>query len=309
MNFKSIITTISILACMACSGEESIPEVIEPQLTALIHSSSMTWTAKETDTREITVEGTNLDAQGIILSELIHFSASVTENDGKIIVTVAPNKRNITGWAMKERLSVSAEGGNSLDILLTQLKQGEIILPSPSVNGKWKPVTDNRDDWSGIYLFVTSAENNYRFWNLENNMANTLFLTVDENRAVTAAGTSKGATDLALGDLYNYVVSVEKDLGGYTIMTVNGQYLSNTGATAQTTVLLDNITVGADTITMLENGAFEITLKGTGENLFKFGFNSNSANRRFNYFLTSDWAANPDKRHNILFYEFVEDAE
>ena len=95
-----------------------------PSLTAL-NPDALTWAAEETNAKTITLEGTNISGKTITLSELTNFDAVVEGTT----VTVTPKAANTGNDDFTETLTVSVEGGNSLEADLTQTK------PVPEITG------------------------------------------------------------------------------------------------------------------------------------------------------------------------------
>lgn len=227
------------------------------------------------------------------------FTASVSGST----ITVTPNAANETDADIVETLTVSVEGGNSLEATLTHSKP-VVVVPDPT--GKWTKVTTDKTDWSGTYLVVTDYGDNYRAWDLNDGNDNLFFVTVNENNAITAAGTTQGGTNIPLANLNNSTVTIAKTDGGYTILNANNQYISNTADNAAGMVIQPESIVGANTISLNQDKHVEIHLS----NLTGFGFFPK--NRRFRYFPDNKWnepdvTADQIKVH-VSLYEYI-DAE
>ena len=114
--------------------------------------------------------------------------------------------------------------------------------------------------------------------------------------SITNVGTTEGGNDIPVEELYNYIVTINKTDGGYTIKTANDEYITNTDGKPGTTLQKEKV-ISATSITKLQDNTFEISLSSTSTAFGYFG-----TNERFNYFPNSAWG---NKTH-ISFYEFVE---
>lgn len=160
----------------------------------------------------------------------------------------------------------------------------------------WMKVTDNRTDWSGDYLFVYDQVAKPRLWNLTMTDKDNLCYVKIGSNSITAVGTDESASDIPVEELYNYIVTVRKVDGGYTIMTANNEYITNTDGKPGTQMGSQSA-IAATSITKQSDNTFEISLSTTST---AFGYYP--TNRRFNYFPNDRWG---DKKR-LSFYEFVE---
>lgn len=76
--------------------------------------SSLVWTANDTSEKTVTIEGVNFN--GFTLSSLTSFNASVEGTTVKI----SPKAVNTSDAELKETLTITANGGNSVTVTLTQ---------------------------------------------------------------------------------------------------------------------------------------------------------------------------------------------
>lgn len=262
----------------------------DPALTSLT-PNTLTWDATSTEEKSIEIAGENLDGATITLSELTAFEANI---EGSTI-TVTPKAANTTNADIVETLTVSVEGGSSLPATLTH-KKAEVPQPA----GSWVKVTTNKTDWSGTYLVVTDFGDVNRVWNLSDANNNFSFVTVDQNNAITAAGTTQGGDDISLESLDGYTVTIAKVEGGYTIQMKNGNYITNTSGAAGIVTQQESV-IGANTISLNDDKNVEIHL----DNSTGFGFFPK--NKRFRYFPDNKWDVpdvdEPEKKVHISLYE------
>ena len=109
-----------------------------PYLTAL-NPDALTWAAEETNAKTITLEGTNISGKTITLSELTNFDAVVEGTT----VTVTPKAANTGNADFVETLTVSVEGGNSREAVLTQTKPVPVITGLTPAALTWASVETN----------------------------------------------------------------------------------------------------------------------------------------------------------------------
>lgn len=88
----------------------TLPTIID------VAPDKLTWTAEAVDAKELAVSVVNLN--GLTLSSLTHFDATVSNTT----VTVTPKGANTSAEDFVETLTITATGGNSMDVLLTQKK-------------------------------------------------------------------------------------------------------------------------------------------------------------------------------------------
>ena len=160
----------------------------------------------------------------------------------------------------------------------------------------WKKVTDDRTDWSGDYLFVCDQAAKPRVWDLSmKDKANMFYVKIASN-SIAKVGTTEGGSDIPVEELYNYTATITKVNGGYTIMTANNEYITNTTGVAGTEMGSQSV-LAATSITKQSDHTFEISLSSSNT---AFGYYP--TNQRFNYFPNNKWG---DKLRLSLF-EFVE---
>lgn len=88
-------------------------KVTVPTITE-VTPSSLVWTANDTREKTVTIEGVNFN--GFTLSSLTSFNASVEGTTVKI----SPKAVNTSDAELKETLTITANGGNSVTVTLTQ---------------------------------------------------------------------------------------------------------------------------------------------------------------------------------------------
>lgn len=88
-------------------------KVTVPPITE-VTPSSLVWTANDTSEKTVTIEGVNFN--GFTLSSLTSFNASVEGTTVKI----SPKAVNTSDAELKETLTITANGGNSVTVTLTQ---------------------------------------------------------------------------------------------------------------------------------------------------------------------------------------------
>lgn len=88
-------------------------KVTVPTITE-VTPSSLVWTANDTSEKTVTIEGVNFN--GFTLSSLTSFNASVEGTTVKI----SPKAVNTSDAELKETLTITANGGNSVTVTLTQ---------------------------------------------------------------------------------------------------------------------------------------------------------------------------------------------
>lgn len=88
-------------------------KVTVPTITE-VTPSSLVWTANDTSEKTVTIEGVNFN--GFTLSSLTSFNASV---EGAT-VKISPKAVNTSDAELKETLTITANGGNSVTVTLTQ---------------------------------------------------------------------------------------------------------------------------------------------------------------------------------------------
>lgn len=88
-------------------------KVTVPTITE-VTPSSLVWTANDTNEKTVTIEGVNFN--GFTLSSLTSFNASVEGTTVKI----SPKAVNTSDAELKETLTITANGGNSVTVTLTQ---------------------------------------------------------------------------------------------------------------------------------------------------------------------------------------------
>lgn len=88
-------------------------KVTVPTITE-VTPSSLVWTANDTSEKNVTIEGVNFN--GFTLSSLTSFNASVEGTTVKI----SPKAVNTSDAELKETLTITANGGNSVTVTLTQ---------------------------------------------------------------------------------------------------------------------------------------------------------------------------------------------
>lgn len=86
----------------------TVPTIME------VTPSSLVWTANDTSEKTVTIEGVNFN--GFTLSSLTSFNASVEGTTVKI----SPKAVNTSDAELKETLTITANGGNSVTVTLTQ---------------------------------------------------------------------------------------------------------------------------------------------------------------------------------------------
>ena len=160
----------------------------------------------------------------------------------------------------------------------------------------WKKVTDNRTDWSGDYLFVCDQAAKPRVWDLSMKAKENMFYVKIASNSIAKVGTTEGGSDIPVEELYNYTATITKVNGGYTIMTANNEYITNTTGSAGTEMGSQSV-LAATSITKQSDHTFEISLSSSNT---AFGYYP--TNERFNYFPNNKWG---DKLRLSLF-EFVE---
>ena len=89
-------------------------KVTVPTITE-VTPSSLVWTANDTSEKTVTIEGVNFN--GFTLSSLTSFNASVEGTTVKI----SPKAVNTSDAELKETLTITANGGNSVTVTLTQM--------------------------------------------------------------------------------------------------------------------------------------------------------------------------------------------
>ena len=280
-----------------------------PALTSLT-PDALTWAAAETEAKTIAVAGTNLE--GAAITATVEGDAFTATVEGAT-VTVTPAAANEGDADVTATLTVSVEGGNSLTATLTQTKPestgGEVATSG------WIKVTENKEDWSGTYLFVAEVEPaNRRAWDYDV-MANgnLIFLTFSDSdaivsgntvRPIKADGTANPDYDatqhtVSLEGLNAYAITIIKTDAGYAFKTPENTYLTNTTGQAGTDIV-NAEDIAATSITMdTTNATLEIYLEKDGITKTRFGFFN--ANRRFNYFPHNKWDST---RSNISLYEY-----
>ena len=85
-------------------------KVTVPTITE-VTPSSLVWTANDTSEKTVTIEGVNFN--GFTLSSLTSFNASVEGTTVKI----SPKAVNTSDAELKETLTITANGGNTLRLL------------------------------------------------------------------------------------------------------------------------------------------------------------------------------------------------
>lgn len=88
-------------------------KVTVPTITE-VTPSSLVWTANDTSEKTVTIEGVNFN--GFTLSSLTSFNASVEGT----IVKISPKAVNTSDAELKETLTITANGGNTATVTLTQ---------------------------------------------------------------------------------------------------------------------------------------------------------------------------------------------
>lgn len=88
--------------------KETVPTITE------VTPSSLVWTANDTSEKTVTIEGVNFN--GFTLSSLTSFNASVEGTTVKI----SPKAVNTSDAELKETLTITANGGNTATVTLTQ---------------------------------------------------------------------------------------------------------------------------------------------------------------------------------------------
>ena len=124
---------------------------------------------------------------------------------------------------------------------------------------------------------------------------NLCYVKIGSN-SITAVGTDESASDIPVEELYNYTATITKVNGGYTIMTANNEYITNTTGSAGTEMGSQSV-LAATSITKQSDHTFEISLSSSNT---AFGYYP--TNQRFNYFPNNRWG---DKLRLSLF-EYVE---
>ncbi len=101
-----------------------------PNISTVTAATSVTWAATETDARTINVVGTDLTE--VTAPATANFNTSVTLNSvTSATITVTPKATNTTGTDFSDVLTVTATGGNSKDITLTQSKP---VVSTPNIS-------------------------------------------------------------------------------------------------------------------------------------------------------------------------------
>lgn len=160
----------------------------------------------------------------------------------------------------------------------------------------WKKVIDDRTDWSGDYLFVCDLAAKPRVWDLSMKAKENMFYVKIASNSIVKVGTTEGGSDIPVEELYNYTATITKVNGGYTIMTANNEYITNTTGSPGTEMGSQSV-LAATSITKQSDHTFEISLSSSNT---AFGYYP--TNQRFNYFPNNKWG---DKLRLSLF-EFVE---
>ena len=160
----------------------------------------------------------------------------------------------------------------------------------------WKKVIDDRTDWSGDYLFVCDLAAKPRVWDLSMKAKENMFYVKIASNSIAKVGTTEGGSDIPVEELYNYTATITKVNGGYTIMTANNEYITNTTGSPGTEMGSQSV-LAATSITKQSDHTFEISLSSSNT---AFGYYP--TNQRFNYFPNNKWG---DKLRLSLF-EFVE---
>ena len=284
-----------------------------PALTSLT-PDALTWAATETEAKTIAVAGTNLE--GAAITATVEGDAFTATVEGTT-VTVTPVAANEGDADVTATLTVSVADGNSLTATLTQTKPestgGETITPG------WYKVTENKEDWSGTYIFVYDRDKtNQRNWTAVGGQQNRSFVTVDDNGRIDGYYNKKGhaesdAKDMAL--LNDCIITIAKVDGGYTIMTSAGKYITNNLGTNATTgepkptagtVFSDTEVIGATSIELVVD---DVDTEGNTNTTVKIAYTTTSVafgyfetNNIFNYFPDDAWG----DKHRITFFEYKE---
>ncbi len=298
----------SLEATLTHKGKEAAVAV--PTLKKLT-PNALSWAAEAVDAKTIDIEVENAEGKAITLSTLTAFTATL--NGTKI--TVTPKAANELTTPVTEKLTVSVEGGNSLEATLTHEAKAAVTPDPEPATGKWVKVTADKSDWSGDYLVVCDTElsaENPRLWTLNTNADNqnnndlNLYITVAE-KVITAAKTKDGV-DVAIADLANYVVTVAAlGDGKYSIKIGEGKYIKNSSGnhTAGMTTAAENTTISASSMELQADGSVKIVAENTNLGLGFIG----GKKYAFNY-LPLDNGKNigidvTEDRSYVSLYEYV----
>lgn len=134
-------------------------KVTVPTITE-VTPSSLVWTANDTSEKTVTIEGVNFN--GFTLSSLTSFNASVEGTTVKI----SPKAVNTSDAELKETLTITANGGNSVTVTLTQngassgTKLTITITPTTADSGfpATAPTTEATATIDGLCLGIAQCE-------------------------------------------------------------------------------------------------------------------------------------------------------
>ncbi len=304
-----------------------------PELTSLT-PDALTWDAEAVDAKTITINGKNLEGVEFTLSALTHYTATVAGTT----ITVTPAAANELAEPVVEKLTVTL-GEKTLEATLTHSAKGAEPTPEPTTK-TWKMVTETptNGDWSGEYLFVfdqiiPDKIPVPRAWNLTLTGDNRVAVILsDDGKEIVSARThdneaNEANQSIALEDLVNYIVKIEKVEGGYTLqcspantttmvtvdgvqVPVGGKYIYNAVEDLSTNGIFysENPVIGASSIDWdSSDGGLEIW---NGAKTHRFALNPNQQ-RKFNFFpvneTKNEWVnANSGavQRYNVKFFKY-----
>ena len=194
-------------------------KVTVPTITE-VTPSSLVWTANDTSEKTVTIEGVNFN--GFTLSSLTSFNASVEGTTVKI----SPKAVNTSDAELKETLTITANGGNSVTVTLTQngassgTKLTITITPTTADSGfpATAPTTEATATIDGYVWGLLNAKQNagYLMINGTNGYLATPAVpgsTLKTIKITTSNGISASAKVTTIKDTSDNIVSPEQAVG------------------------------------------------------------------------------------------------
>lgn len=190
-------------------------KVTVPTITE-VTPSSLVWTANDTSEKTVTIEGVNFN--GFTLSSLTSFNASVEGTTVKI----SPKAVNTSDAELKETLTITANGGNSVTVTLTQngassgTKLTITITPTTADSGfpATAPTTEATATIDGYVWGLLNAKQNagYLMINGTNGYLATPAVPGSTLKTIKITGISASAK-VTIKDTSDNIVSPEQAVG------------------------------------------------------------------------------------------------
>lgn len=236
--------------------------IVEPKLSKV--EGNAEWAANDTEARNFTITGTNLEKGMLTLSDLTYFVAEVA--DDATAISIKPAAANETDGDIQETLTITTDFSDAIEIQLTHKKP--VVLPDDS----FCKVTENLADFSGTYLIV------YEDGNVAFDGSRTTLDAISNSVAVTIEDNAIKAT----AELGESIFTIAKVDGGYTIQSASGYFIGQTEY--DNSVKTSTIEEYVSTIA-IENGVAVISASST-----TLKYNKTAGQTRFRYYKSGQQA-------------------